>query len=422
MKQSKILLLGLLAINPITSMASSDSNNCQASYVPETQILHVPCIDRVTNSGDILESYAVDMQLVANTNPVQFTVKEILENSWDGINSNCRATYIMEDGRLSIPCITGTTLLGGSDNNAISMMQMVSEKQSELPSFIIISNTKQLSETEERSRREIFYIGNTKFMTNQIILPEYTNNSYGDKILSISDASSLNVKVIGETEEEYDFINIYSNGKQVKRLSGVMNESFIVNSSSIRVTFRSDESITKGGVSVIIDKVRTNNHLANISNVTVYPSRVTAGDVQRVIWQSHNQKWFYLYLYKTKCSIIDNLGTDKILLPENYDITCRVNNPTNPVYTAKFLSHKCRAAQQQTGVNTAEQGCLWQEHNNQYAKNKFTSWKIPPELDAGMYKVKVAIWSQPNNAVGGYSNVIVVKDKVKDSNSVEFPF
>lgn len=410
MKQflTQILLLALLAINPITSMASSDSNNCQASYLSEKEILHIPCVDRVTNSGEILDSYAVDMQLVANTNPVQFTIKEILENSWDGVNANCRASYLMEDGTLSIPCITAPTFLSSSDNHAISMMQIVSEKQSELARFII-TNTKQLGERQKRSTRNRYDTSNTRFMTNQIVLPEYENNQYLNQTLSISDASSLNVKVIGETEKGYDFINIYSNGKQVRRLSGKMNESFIVNSSSIRVTFISDESVTNKGASVIIDNVRANSHLAKISNVTVSPSRVTAGDDLDIIWQSHNQKWFFLYLYNTKCSIYDNIGTDKVFLPVNHDIFCRINNPTDPVYTGKFFSDKCWHAQKQTHIDTAEQGCLWQEHNNENAKNQFFKWEIPSELEPGIYKIKVAIWSNPNNAVGGYSNVIVVK-------------
>lgn len=72
---TKILLLNLLAIIPIISMASNDeNNNCQATYLPEKQFLHIPCLDNLNNQGDLLESYFVDMLLVPNTNPSQFRI------------------------------------------------------------------------------------------------------------------------------------------------------------------------------------------------------------------------------------------------------------------------------------------------------------------------------------------------------------
>jgi hypothetical protein len=72
---TKILLLNLFAIIPIISMASNDeNNNCQATYLPEKQILHIPCLDNLNNQGDLLESYFVDMLLVPNTNPTQFRI------------------------------------------------------------------------------------------------------------------------------------------------------------------------------------------------------------------------------------------------------------------------------------------------------------------------------------------------------------
>jgi PKD repeat protein len=150
---SRILLLGLLAINPIISMASSDdSNNCQASYLPEKEVLHVPCLDTVNQDGELLESYVVDMQLVANTDPVQFILKDILKKSSDGMNANCRATYSKENGTIDIPCIEAPKFLAEDGNYAIAMMQMLSEK-SELPKFVVsnIKPTKQLEESNEDS-------------------------------------------------------------------------------------------------------------------------------------------------------------------------------------------------------------------------------------------------------------------------------
>jgi murein DD-endopeptidase MepM/ murein hydrolase activator NlpD len=113
---TKILLLDLLAIIPIMTMASNDeNNNCQATYLPEKQILHIPCLDNFNKQGDLLESYFVDMLLVPNTNPTQ-----------NGINDNCRASYCNKDGRIDIPCIDTANFF--AENYVITISQMPFKK------------------------------------------------------------------------------------------------------------------------------------------------------------------------------------------------------------------------------------------------------------------------------------------------------
>ena len=117
--------------------------------------------------------------------------------------------------------------------------------------------------------------------------------------------------------------------------------------------------------------------LPQISNVQVQPTSVKAGNTLQLNWVSTNQEWFIYYLY---------------------DMNQR------PVNTGAFLSSKCSTAQTQTGVNTAQQGCLWNEHDNQFSKNKSSSWVIPSQLPVGQYMIKVAIWSDADHAVGAFSN------------------
>jgi hypothetical protein len=92
--------------------------------------------------------------------------------------------------------------------------------------------------------------GSTTFSTGS-----YSNNQNVTQTLSISGASALTVRVNGVTESGYDWITIFSsNGQLVKKLSGSINENFIVNGSSIRVNFQSDSSVTESGATVTISR------------------------------------------------------------------------------------------------------------------------------------------------------------------------
>jgi hypothetical protein len=145
-----------------------------------------------------------------------------------------------------------------------------------------------------------------------------------------------------------------------------------------------------------------------ISNVQVFAAPTAkAGQILDLFWQSNNQGWFFLYLYDTKCGAQDFQTTPSLTDPDF--IPC--SEPNKPVNTGGFLSEKCRTAQEQTGVDTAQQGCLWQEHNNEFAENPFSSWIVPSQLPAGLYRIKVAIWNDENedHAVGAFSNPFVVE-------------
>ena len=100
----------------------------------------------------------------------------------------------------------------------------------------------------------------------------YSNNTNRSKTLSISDASSLTVTVIGSTEAGYDYIYIYdANGNQVKRLSGLINETFTVSGSSIKAKLTSDYSQTRSGVTVTIASTGSGGSSSSSGNSNPYP-------------------------------------------------------------------------------------------------------------------------------------------------------
>ena len=81
----------------------------------------------------------------------------------------------------------------------------------------------------------------------------YSNNTNISKTLTIPDATTLIVTLIGETEQNYDFITIKDkNGNVVKKLSGSINETFEVSGDVITANLKSDYSVTKSGVTVSI--------------------------------------------------------------------------------------------------------------------------------------------------------------------------
>ena len=84
----------------------------------------------------------------------------------------------------------------------------------------------------------------------------YSNNSHVVKELSIENATNLQVNILGETERNYDFVEIYTtSGQLVRKLSGVISTTFQVPGNRIRVEFKSDSSIVKPGVTVSISSV-----------------------------------------------------------------------------------------------------------------------------------------------------------------------
>ena len=95
----------------------------------------------------------------------------------------------------------------------------------------------------------IVTFGETQWLTGQ-----YSNNVNISKTLSIKSAETLEVKILGITERNYDFITLKDkDGKQIGRFSGAMNETLSVDGSSVTATLTSDGSVTKSGVSITIE-------------------------------------------------------------------------------------------------------------------------------------------------------------------------
>lgn len=83
----------------------------------------------------------------------------------------------------------------------------------------------------------------------------YSNNEDRSQVLSVTGTTSLKVNVFGDTEQHYDYIDIYDKDEnQIKKLHGNnLDETFEVVGDSIRVRLTTDSSVTRSGVTVSIE-------------------------------------------------------------------------------------------------------------------------------------------------------------------------
>jgi hypothetical protein len=93
----------------------------------------------------------------------------------------------------------------------------------------------------------------------------YTNNEDRSKILSIVNATSLKVKISGNTEKNHDYVYIYDkNGNQLKKLHGNnINETFEIAGDYINARLTTNHSITHSGVNVQIEDRSSYDDRAN---------------------------------------------------------------------------------------------------------------------------------------------------------------
>jgi hypothetical protein len=120
----------------------------------------------------------------------------------------------------------------------------------------------------------------------------YTNNEDRSKILSIVNATSLKVKISGNTEKNHDYVYIYDkNGNQLKKLHGNnINETFEIAGDYINARLTTNHSITHSGVNVQIEDRSSYDDRANSMLI-------------RFTNTSHNEHQFHYQQLLTYCPV-----------------------------------------------------------------------------------------------------------------------
>jgi len=80
-------------------------DNCYASYSVEEGMLSVPCVELI-DTFEKTQFYTVILQQVSETQPVQFSLTQIIETDEINHNDQCLATFLRATGELHLPCVT----------------------------------------------------------------------------------------------------------------------------------------------------------------------------------------------------------------------------------------------------------------------------------------------------------------------------
>jgi hypothetical protein len=131
----QILFLSLLFVLQSTVSLASEGVDCRAVYSIQDNTLWVPCVAVVT-PPEAVESYAVMMQSLSNTAPLQLSIQQILGGPVEEITDECQATYLVNEGTLSLPCVD---VLETSDNTQ-SYQMVLKQSTTGNPSVFVIDS------------------------------------------------------------------------------------------------------------------------------------------------------------------------------------------------------------------------------------------------------------------------------------------
>jgi len=166
----------------------------------------------------------------------------------------------------------------------------------------------------------------------------YTNNEDRNQTLSVANASKLTVTVSGVTEANYDYMYIYdANGNEIKKLHGNINETFTVNSGSIRARFTSDHSQVRSGVTVtVIDRptstctLNTNiikgNTFENTNDLSHWN---TTSGTANLVRANYSTGWAGTTPANAGANFLYATGGNTVVVEQTIDISDCVNSNTS---------------------------------------------------------------------------------------------
>jgi flagellar hook assembly protein FlgD len=269
----------------VDTQENVNANNCQAVYTVAKGIIEIPCInDQNVTMTKIPSETAESLQFVVTD------TKPIVNNRLRRANRSGTAWSVINYGNnenltetLSIQgtCSLWVALQGETERN-YDFVTIYNENGQEVrqlsgpldESFTVDGSSIRIRFTSDSSvtkdgfsvqitRKDDGCNGNNGGENDSenssngtsFSLFDYRNNENITETLSLPGARTLQVTITGETERNYDWLKIYdSNDREVKTLSGNLNENFQIEGSSIRIHFQSDGSVTKDGFTVrIID-------------------------------------------------------------------------------------------------------------------------------------------------------------------------
>ncbi len=126
MKPTKRLLATLTLCGLSATTASATDTACQATYLPDTGKLLIPCTAVFDSAGDT-SSKALVLQQLSEAVPWQFMLEQFSTNPDIQEMSNCQATYLVATGLLLLPCVNVATTTGQPQSYQVQLEQESSE-------------------------------------------------------------------------------------------------------------------------------------------------------------------------------------------------------------------------------------------------------------------------------------------------------
>jgi len=203
MKLTKPLfaILILLGLSATTAMATDAS--CQATYLPDTGKLLIPCVAGFDPAGNTV-SQAVVLQQLSESVPWQFMLEPFSTNPDTQAISACQAIYVKTTGQLLLPCVNVAT------TGQMQSYQVWLEQDSVEPWVFTMTevNENRLS----RPTRGIIslVISKTDLQKVQVIVNRITNNAFSaTEITTLTNLllDQVTVADLNEAKNFYGYID-----------------------------------------------------------------------------------------------------------------------------------------------------------------------------------------------------------------------
>ncbi|HIE01878.1 MAG TPA: hypothetical protein EYP59_16605 [Thiotrichaceae bacterium] len=153
-------------------LGASDSQ-CRATYALDDGTLSIPCV-KVLNPVEGPQFYAAELQQIPDTEPLQFSVTQTAENNEVNQDDSCVATYLVESGEFQLPCVDRVNL-SGEVESADMVFKTISADSSNLSWFVVeeTSFSSQLRRYTKAIRKSCPSSSNYKGSQNWANLTDY---------------------------------------------------------------------------------------------------------------------------------------------------------------------------------------------------------------------------------------------------------
>jgi len=115
-----MIFMGNAFANTNSSVNSNISDSqCRATYTLDDGKLSVPCV-KVLNPAKESQFYSAELQQITDAEPLQFSVTPIVKSNEENQDDSCVAIYSVESGDVYIPCVDMVNSSGEVESDSLT--------------------------------------------------------------------------------------------------------------------------------------------------------------------------------------------------------------------------------------------------------------------------------------------------------------